>query len=199
MQDLCLRICASRSFRTTCARSLSQDLHQDPFGEHLCKISVSESLPQYPFGALVSGFCRPLVQDFCFRTSASGSFWGAQRLCRISVLGSVDRDPFAALVSWDPAGPLVGDFCFAISAPGSFWEHLCKISLSLWIGRILRKDLCLRICVLRIRILFAHLNQDPVQDHNARFLSQDLCIRVLETNQEQLAQDLCHRTSAPGL
>ena len=53
MQDLSVRMFASGSCRTSCARSLYEDL--------LCKISLSGSLHQDP----VAG---PLVQDLCMKS-----------------------------------------------------------------------------------------------------------------------------------
>ena len=58
MQDLSVRISASGSCRTSCARSLYVDL--------LCKISLSRSLHQDP----VVG---PLVQDLCMKSEIATS------------------------------------------------------------------------------------------------------------------------------
>ena len=56
MQDLSVMMSASGSCRTSCARSLYEDL--------LCKISLSGCLHQDPVG--------PLVQDLSVRMPASG-------------------------------------------------------------------------------------------------------------------------------
>ena len=91
LQDVFVRIAASAASRTTCARSLYEDLlckmfvspQQDPEGllvqnrsryaDLLCKVSLSGCLHQDPVGPLVQDLrmriscARSLYQDACIR------------------------------------------------------------------------------------------------------------------------------------
>ena len=77
MQDLSVMMSASGSCRTSCARSLYEDL--------LHKISLSGCLQQDPVGPLVQDLSGSLVQDLSVRMSASGS-------CRTSCARSLYED-----------------------------------------------------------------------------------------------------------
>ena len=116
VQDLCLRISASGSCRTSCARFCAriscsgslclqldpvQPLEQDPCadpGGPLLRISCARSLS----GSLRQDAVGPLVQVLCMSIS--------------SLSGSLHQDP---------AGPLVQELCMRISCARSLSEDLC--------------------------------------------------------------------------
>ena len=99
VQDLSVMMSASGSCRTSCTRSLYEDL--------LCKVSVSRS-PQLEYLCRIS-VCGSLVQDLSGMMSASGSsriscarsLYG-DLLCKISLSGCLHQDS---------VGPLVQDLC----------------------------------------------------------------------------------------
>ena len=147
MQDVSARISASGSCRTSCARSLYEDL--------LSRISLSCCLHQDPVGPLAQDLClriscaRSLCHDVCIRIlwdllckisvcgslvqvlsvmmSASGSCrtscarsLSADLLCKISLSGSLHQNP---------VGPLVQDLCMRIFCPRSLCHDVCIMVL----------------------------------------------------------------------
>ena len=129
-QDLCARIFASGSCRTSCARSLYEDLlrkvlkissaescrstcARPVYEDLLCKMSVSRSPKILQEHLSKISVCGSLVQDLSVmmfatrscRTTCARSLY-ADLLCKISLSGCVHQDP---------VGPLVRDLCMKIS------------------------------------------------------------------------------------
>ena len=99
VQDLSVMMSASGSCRTSCTRSLYEDL--------LCKVSVSRS-PQLDYLCRIS-VCGSLVQDLSGMMSASGS-------SRISCARSLHGDllykiSLSGCLHQDSVGPLAQDLC----------------------------------------------------------------------------------------
>ena len=135
MQDLSVRMSASGSCRTSCARTLYVDLlskislagylHQDPVGscarslyvDLLSKISLAGYLHQDPVG--------PLVQDLCMKISGARCLRPPQR-CPVGALVQ-DRCMRISCVRC-LCQDLLGS-CRSTCARSACADLLCKISL----------------------------------------------------------------------
>ena len=117
---LCVRISASGSCMTTCARSLYADL--------FCKISLSGCLHQDPVGLLVQNLCMRISCARCLRSPQQNPVGALvqDRCMRISCA----RCPFQDLLSRS----LVQDLCMRISCARSLCQDVCV--------RILQDLLC---------------------------------------------------------
>ena len=109
VQDLSVRMSASGSCMTTCARSLYADL--------LSKISLSGSLRQDPVEPLVQDLCMRIVQELFCRISAPRSCSGTT--CTRSLYADLLRKIFAV-------GALVQDRCMRISCARCLCQDLFR-------------------------------------------------------------------------
>ena len=140
MQDVCVKISLAGPGRSTCGRSVYEDLlrkvfvsrpprilgalMQDRCADLLSKISLSVSLHQDPVVPLAQDLClriscaRCLCQDVCVRIPSD-------HLCKVSVCADLlSKISLSGSLRQDPVEPLAQDLCIRI-----LYDHLRKISV----------------------------------------------------------------------